>query len=195
MANQNQQPDNQPDNQAPDAEPAEQQSNQPAAARLTWRERWERIPPRYRTKKWIIGGGIGAAFLVIVAGNSLCGLANAPDVPEPEPVAAAAAPTPSPETSLLSERPTPTPLPSQYSFSHFVNEMSDCFSQRGDPASLEEVEASIMADVPHAVNMLMRLYHDNLCVEEDPWHQISGRVGWMLRAADVPLPELPEPQQ
>ena len=42
------------------------------------------------------------------------------------------------------------------------------------------------------VNALMKLYADNLCQEQDPWHRIAGRVGWMLRAADAPLPDLPQ---
>ena len=50
-----------------------------------------------------------------------------------------------------------------------------------------------MADVLLEVNTLMRLYHDNFSAEEQPWHQISDRVRWMLRATDVPPPELPKP--
>ena len=161
----------------------------------TLRQRWERIPPRYRTKKWLIGGGVAAALVIMVAGNSLCNLANAPDDPDPEPVAAADVPTPAPASGLIPDRPTPTPLPSQYAFTHFVEEMANCYEQRGLDGTPEGVEADIMQDVPLAVNSLLRLYTDNLCEERDPWHQIRGRVGWMLRAADVPLPELPEPTQ
>lgn len=73
--------------------------------------------------------------------------------------------------------------------------MGNCYDQRGIVATLEEVEADIMVDVPLAVNSLLRLYADDLCEEQDPWHQIAGRVGWMLRAADVPLPDLPDPSQ
>ena len=95
------------------------------------------------------------------------------------------------ETPTFTARPTPTPLPRQYAFSHFVREMANCYQQNGQVATLEEVEADIIHDVPLAVEHLMRLCADNLCEEQEPWHQISGRVGWMLRAADVPLPQPP----
>ena len=56
------------------------------------------------------------------------------------------------------------------------------------------VEADIMADVPSAVSTLMGLYAANLCEEAEPWHQIAGRVGWMLRASGLD-PGLPEPEE
>ena len=71
----------------------------------------------------------------------------------PEPVAAVvevAAPTATPELVIRADR--PTPLPSQYAFTHFFNEMADCYQQQGLPSSLESVEADIMVDVPVAVN-------------------------------------------
>ena len=148
----------------------------------------ERVPPRYRNKKWLIGGPVGVLLLLIFGGDCLCKAAYSERAPEP--VAAVVAPTATPEPVILANR--PTPLPSQYAFIHFVNELADCYQQQGLPASLESVEADIMVDVPVAVNALMKLYADNLCREEDPWHQIRGRVGWMLRAADVPLPDLPQ---
>ena len=101
---------------------------------------------------------------------------------------AAADPTPTPDTSILSDRPTPTPLPRQYAFTHFVNEMAACYRQRGLEGTLEDVEADIMLDVPLAINELMKLYAAEECEEEYPWHQISGRVGWMLRGSGVSIP-------
>ena len=44
------------------------------------------------------------------------------------------------------------------------------------------------------VNALMKLYADNLCQEQDPWHRIAGRVGWMLRAATCRCPTCPRPR-
>ena len=144
------------------------------------------IPPRFRTWPWLLGGGgVGILLLGLVL-NFAVAAASAPDTPPPTPTPQAA-PTPTPDLSLLPDRPTPTPLPSQYAFTHFVSEMAACYEQNGQAATLEEVEADIMVDVPLAVNELMKLYAENRCVEEDPWHQIPGRVGWMLRAADVSL--------
>ncbi len=170
---------------------------QPQPAKHKLLQRWERIPPKYRKNPWWIGGtALAALILVIWAGDCMAKVVNSPDAPESVPaVAVAEAPTLTPVAGLIPDRPTPTPLPAQYSFSHFVEEMSVCYRQRGIVATLEGVEADIMVDVPLAVNSLLRLYADDLCAEEDPWHQIRGRVGWMLRAADVPLPELPEPAQ
>ncbi len=36
---------------------------------------------------------------------------------------------------------------------------------------------------------------DGVCREQDDWHRIPGRLAWLLRVGDVPLPELPEPTQ
>ena len=71
----------------------------------------------------------------------------------------------------------------------------NCYQQRGLESNLDRVEADIMVDVPVAVNFLMRHYADSMFAEEDPCHQIKGRVSWLIRAADVPPPELPEPAQ
>ena len=153
----------------------------------------DRIPPKYRTKKWLIGGGIALVVLIFVAGDSMCKAAAAPP-PAPTPVAT---PTPTPE-------PTPIPrdeyqLPKQYAFVHFVNEMAACYHQHGQPATLEAVEADIMADVPMGVATLMRLYAENQCEEVEPWHQIPGRSGWMLRASGIdaliPTPESEEEEE
>ena len=168
----------------------------PSAFQLFKERQLERVPPKYRNKRYLIGGpllSLGALLLLIQCG--ILGLGGgAEEVPAPVPVAEAEPePTPTPQLSILPIM--PTPLPSQYAFTHFVNEMANCFKQKGDPASLEIVEASIMADVPVAVGTLMRLYADNLCQEQEPWNQIPGRMGWMLRAGDVPLPELPEPEE
>ena len=102
--------------------------------------------------------------------------------------------TPTPE-------PTPIPrdeyqLPRQYAFVHFVNEMAACYDQNGQVATLETVEADIMADVPNAVGALMGLYSANRCEEAAPWHQIPGRIGWMIRASGINehLPALEETQ-
>ena len=34
-----------------------------------------------------------------------------------------------------------TPLPAQYAFTHFVNEMADCYQQQGLPSSLARLYA------------------------------------------------------
>lgn len=150
------------------------------------------MPPRYRQKRWLIGAPAGALALLLMLVQ--CGLLSVGGSPEPVEPAPVAAEVPTPE-------PTPIPreeyqLPKQYAFVHFVNEMSACYEQNGQPSSLETVEADIMADVPVAVSMLMRLYADNRCTEVDPWHQIPGRAGWMLRSSGMHehLPELPEPE-
>ena len=147
----------------------------------------ERLPPRFRTKRWLIGGGVVVALLLVWMGDCGWTALNAPPPPPPTPVAAPT-PTPLPPTSLLPDPPTPTPLPSQYAFLHFVNEMSACYQQRGLDANLQSVEADIMQDVPRAINELLRLYAAEECTEQEPWHQIAGRVGWMLRGSGVAIP-------
>ena len=148
------------------------------------------VPPKYRTRKWFFGaiGAVVLAVIVLVQCNSVGGSA-----PDPAP-ASVSVPTATPE-------PTPIPreefqLPRQYAFVHFVNEMSACYDQHGQPSTLEVVEADIMHDVPAAVGTLMRLYADNQCEDVEPWHQIPGRAGWMLRASGVNehLPQ-PEPEE
>ena len=57
----------------------------------------------------------------------------------------------------------PTPLPFQYAFTHFVEEMPDCYKQRSLTSSLKIIETDIMADMSVVVSALMRLYADNLC--------------------------------
>ena len=174
-----------------ETETTEQPRQRPAPRPNPLRQYLERVPPRYRNKRWLIGGPVAVLLLLIFGGDCLCKAARSERAPEPvAAVVAVAAPTATPEPVILAGR--PTPLPSQYAFTHFVNEMADCYQQQGLPSSLESVEADIMVDVPVAVNALMKLYADNLCQEEDPWHRIRGRVGWMLRAADVPLPDLPQ---
>ena len=159
----------------PETETTEQPQQRPAARPSPPQKYLERVPPRYRNKRWLIGGPIAVLLLLVFGGDCLCRAARSKSAPEPV---------------ILADG--PTPLPSQYAFTHFVNEMADCYQQQGLPSSPESVEADIMVDVPLAVNALMKLYADNLCQEEDPWHRIRGRVGWMLRAADVPLPDLPQ---
>ena len=179
---------NQPE---PATETTEQPRRRPAPRPNQLQQYLERVPPRYRNKRWLIGGPVAVLLLLIFGGDCLCKAARSERAPEPvAAVVEVAAPTATPEPVIPADR--PTPLPSQYAFTHFVNEMADCYQQQGLPSSLESVEADIMVDVPVAANALMKLYADNLCREEDPWHQIRGRVGWMLRAADVPLPDLPQ---
>ena len=180
------QPENPTNNEQPQNEQPE------AAAQQGLKQLWERVPPKYRTKKWVIGGGIALAVLLFVGGDWVCKASVAPD-PVPTPVAA---PTPIPEPTAIPRE--EYRLPKQYAFVHFVNEMAACYDQAGQPATLESVEADIMADVPMAVSTLMRLYADNRCEEVEPWHQISGRAGWMLRASGMhehlPTPALEEPK-
>lgn len=150
-----------------------------------------RLPPRYQQPKWLIGGAVAAVLLIFVGGDYISKAAASPD-PELTP-AAVATPTPEP-TSIPREE---YRLPRQYAFVHFVNEMSSCYEQNGQPDTLEAVEADIMADVPGAVGMLMRLYADNICEEAEPWNQIPGRAGWMLRSSGMHehLPALPDPEE
>ena len=184
MADQNE-PNHQSSNNAATAEttPAPQKGLDRFIERLP-------VPPKYRTRKWFFGavGAAVVAVIVLVQCNSVGGSA-----PDPAP-ATAAVPTATPE-------PTPIPreeyqLPRQYAFVHFVNEMAACYDQHDQPSTLEVVEADIMHDVPAAVGTLMRLYADNACEEVEPWHQIPGRAGWMLRASGVNehLPQ-PEPEE
>ncbi len=147
----------------------------------------QRLPPRYRTKKWVIGVPLGTIVLLLMLIQ--CGLmATGGEDSAPAPVVAEVpTPIPTPIPAVLPSRPTPTPLPHQYSFQHFVREMAACYDQRGLDSTLTIVEADIMQDVPLAVTELLRLYSENDCEEVSPWHQIKGRVGWMLRAANVGL--------
>ena len=151
------------------------------------------LPPKYRTRKWVLGGA--AAILALILLWVQCNSVSSSSEPEASVAPVAVAPTATPE-------PTPIPreeyqLPRQYGFVHFVNEMAACYDQNGQVATLEAVEADIMVDVPVAVSTLMRLYADNLCQEVEPWHQIPGRAGWMLRASAMheQLPELPKPEE
>ena len=119
------------------------------------RQYLERAPPRYRNKRWLIGGPVAVLLLLVFGGDCLCKAARSECAPEPvAPAVEVAAPTATPEPVILADR--PTPLPTQYAFTHFVNEMSDCYQQQGLPSSLESVEADIMVDVPVAVNALMK---------------------------------------
>ena len=177
--------DPQPVQPTPDTESSG--SPTPPTAQQKLQRLLERVPPRFRTKKWAAAAVVTLLLFGLWAGDAIAKAASAPDAPEPAPATAIPEPTPTPVTALIPDRPTPTPLPSQYAFTHFVREMANCYRQRGLEASLEGVEADIMVDVPLAVNELMKLYSNNECAEEEPWHQIRGRVGWMLRAADVPL--------
>jgi len=149
------------------------------------------VPPKYRTRKWFFLG-LGVALLLLTVLYQCNATGGASD--DAAPVAPVPVATPTPE-------PTPIPreeyrLPRQYAFVHFVNEMAACYDQHGQSSTLEVVEADIMHDVPMAVSTLLRLYADNACEEVEPWHQIPGRSGWMLRASGVnehlPQPEIPE---
>ena len=153
----------------------------------------DRVPARFRTKRWLISGAIAAGLVVLLAVQCAMDAAARPDAPPPEPVAVAT-PTPEPATIPREEY----RLPKQYAFVHFVNEMAACYDQNGQLPTIENVEADIMVDVPLAVSVLMRLYADNRCEEVEPWHQIPGRAGWMLRASGInqhlPTPVLEEPK-
>ena len=186
MADQNE--EHTPDTQQPEIEQAETAKPEKGLDALIQKLP---LPPKYRTRKWVLSGAGMLLALVVIwfQCNSVGGSNNS--VAEPPPVAAA---TTTPE-------PTPIPreeyqLPRQYAFVHFVNEMAACYDQNGQAATLETVEADIMHDVPDAVGTLMRLYADNQCEEVEPWHQIPGRAGWMLRASGVDehLPQ-PEPEE
>ena len=147
---------------------------------------------RFRTKRWMVGGGIGAAVILALMGNCLYtavpALTASTPVPTPTPPPVVV-PTPTPITALIPDRPTPTSLPSQYAFVHFVNEMTACYEQRDLPYStVEKVEADIMLDVPLAINELLKLYAAQECREVAPWYQIPGRVGWLLRGSGVGNP-------
>ena len=174
---------NQNENQ-PTSEPARKASEPKPLDRLI--ERLP-VPPRYRTRKWFFAG-VGAALLLLGALYQTCDTRGAVsqetvDIPP-------AIPTATPEPTAIPRE--EYRLPKQYAFVHFVNEMAACYDQNGQPASLETVEADIMQDVPTAVGTLLRLYADDVCEEVEPWHQIPGRAGWMLRASGVNehLPEL-----
>ena len=196
---------NQPENPTPDPDTQPRTPDEAAAAETapptptpeTTRKLLDRVPPRYRKKKWLIGGAITIAALGLVlfqCGNVAIRAFTAPE-PELEPVAEAetAAPTPATAPASLSDR--ASRLPSEYAFSHFVNELDDCYEQKGIATTVQETEAEIMTDVPYAVGYLLRHYADGVCAERDDWHRIPGRLAWMLRVGDVPLPELPEPAQ
>lgn len=179
--------ENESQNQNPTAEPgqdpnpAEPKGLDRLIARLP-------VPPKYRTRKWFfVGVGVvvlGMAFLYQSCDTSRASNDAAPAAPVP-----VSTPTPEP-TAIPREE---YQLPRQYAFVHFVNEMAACYDQHGQPADLETVEADIMHDVPTAVSTLLRLYADNRCEEVDPWHQIPGRAGWMLRASGIDE-HLPQPE-
>lgn len=196
MANQPENPTPEPETQprTPDeAAPAE--AALPPPAPDVPRRLLDRVPPRYRKKKWLIGGisvVVALGLVLFQCGNVAIRAFTAPE-PEPEPVAEAAASTPAPAPLARSDR--QSRLPSEYAFSHFVNELDDCYDQKGIATTIQETEAEIMTDVPYAVGYLLRHYADGVCAERDDWHRIPGRLAWMLRVGDVPLPELPEPAQ
>ena len=152
-----------------------------------------RLPPRFRTKRYLIFGAIVAVLTVFFVRDILVKTASGGDEPTPAPAPVTQA-VPTPE-------PTPIPreeyqLPKQYAFVHFVNETAACYDQFGQPATLEAVEADIMVDVPLAVSALLSHYAANRCGEIEPWHQIPGRMGWMLRASGVDkhLPKFEAPK-
>ena len=148
------------------------------------------VPPKYRTRKWVFGA-LGAAVVLIIVLIQCDSVGGSEPYPLP---ATVAVPTPTPEPTAIPRE--EYQLPRQYAFAHFVNEMAACYDQHGQPSTLEVVEVDIMHDVPAAVGTLMRLYADNACEEVEPWHQIPGRAGWMLRASGVDeyLPQ-PEPEE
>ena len=147
---------------------------------------------RFRTKRWLIGGGIGGAIALLLMGNCLYTAVPALTASTPEPTPTTppvVVPTPTPIMALIPDRPTSTPLPSQYAFVHFVHEMTNCYEQRDLPDStVEKVEADIMLDVPLAINELLKLYTAQECREVAPWYQIPGRVGWLLRGSGASNP-------
>ena len=198
MANQPENPTPEPETQylTPD-EAAAAETTPPAPAPESPRRLLDRVPPRYRKKKWLIGGAVTLAALGLAlfqCGNVAIRAFTAPET-EPEPAAEATAPTPATASASLSDR--ASRLPGEYAFSHFVNELDDRYEQKGIATTVQETEAEIMADVPYAVGYLLRHYADGVCAERDNWHRIPGRLARMLRVGDVPLPELPgaEPPQ
>ena len=172
---------------------AEQPENETAIDQPEPQQLLDRVPARFRTKRWLISGAIAAGLAVLLAVQCAMDAAARPDAPPPDPVAVA---TPAPEPAAIPRE--EYRLPKQYAFVHFVNEMTACYDQNGQVATLETVEADIMVDVPLAASILMRLYADNACEEVEPWHQIPGRAGWMLRASGIhqhlPTPVLEEPK-
>ena len=174
------------ENETPQPEPTESKASEKGLDALIQKLP---LPPKYRTRKWVLGGLCAAVGLILIWVQ--CNAASGSGTEE-APIAPVAAATPTPE-------PTPIPreeyrLPRQYAFVHFVNEMAACYDQNGQVATLEAVEADIMADVPSAVEALMGLYAGNRCEEVEPWHQIPGRVGWMLRASGLD-PGIPTPEE
>ena len=189
---------NQPENPTPEHEP----QRRPEAEQTDFTsdakpKLLDRVPPRFRKKRWIIGGMVTAAALGLLLFQ--CGTvairAFATPEPEPEPVVQAATVTPAPAPLALSDR--QSSLPDEYAFNHFVRELDECYQQKGIVLTLQETEADIMADVPYAVGYLLRHYADGVCQEQDEWRRIPDRLAWLLRVGDVQLPELPtaEPQQ
>ena len=156
---------NQPE---PETETTEQPRRRPAPRPNQLQQYLERVPPRYRNKRWLIGGPVAVLLLLVFGGDCLCKAARSSSALRSQWPRWWRWRLPPPRRSRSSLADRPTPLPSQYAFTHFVNEMADCYQQQGLPSSLESVEADIMVDVPVAVNALMKLYADNLCREEDP---------------------------
>ena len=178
---------NQPENET--NEPSQQR---PAARPNPLQKYLERVPPRYRNKRWLIGGPIAVLLLLIFGGDCLCKAARSSS--DSEPVAAVvevAAPTATPEPVTLADR--ATPLPSQYAFTHFVNEMADCYQQQGLPSGLESVEADIMVDVPVAVNALLSLYAETCARRRTPGTRSAAAWAGCSAPPTCPCPTCPRP--
>ena len=65
----------------------------------------ERVPPRYRNKRWLIGGPTAVLLLLVFGGDCLCKAARSERAPEPvAAVLEVAAPTATPEPVILANR-------------------------------------------------------------------------------------------
>ena len=189
---------NQPENPTPEPEPQhppEVEQTPPASDDKP--KLLDRVPPRFRKKRWMVGGAIAAVALglLLFQCTSVAIRAFAAPEPEPTPAVQVATPTPAPAPLALSDR--GSSLPDEYAFNHFVRELDECYQQKGIVLTLQETEADIMADVSYAVGYLLRHYADGVCQEQEDWRRIPDRLAWLLRVGDVQLPELPtaEPQQ
>ena len=140
---------------------------------------WNRLPPRFRTRKWVIAGALVSCLLVYVIAQWIDTIASNAVVlpPEPTPAPVAAAPT----TPPLLE---PT-IPAAYRFEHFIDELHDCHRQRKQNITEVELERQVMADLPGAIAALIEQYETGDCVEPPQLVGIPGRLNWMVRTQNV----------
>ena len=64
-------------------ETTEPSQQRPAARPNPLRQYLERAPPRYRNKRWLIGGPVAVLLLLVFGGDCLCRAARSERVPEP----------------------------------------------------------------------------------------------------------------